>query len=136
MIEEAAAKKPKADALLVHERGRHPMKRALALTLAVAVLASNAHTASAAPYYKWQCGQYTVILHGSSFGSPEPYASIVFEPHVPSRDIHFKWDLDHSPLKQVDEPADWATFTGGVAYLNGKRCKDYVKKAPVPSQPM
>jgi hypothetical protein len=73
------------------------MKRALALTLAVAVLASNAHTASATPHYKWQCGRYTVTLHVSSAGSPEPYAEITFEPRFPSQDIRFKWDGNHPP---------------------------------------
>jgi len=110
------------------------MTKCIAYALAAALLASGAHTASATPYYKWQCGQYTVTLHASNVGSPEPYGSIAFEPHFPSRDIRFKWNVDHSALRQVDEPAEWAVFTGGVAYLNGKRCKEYVAKAGA-SQP-
>jgi hypothetical protein len=84
--------------------------------------------AQATPKYKWQCGQYIVTLHASSAGSEEPYASIVFEPRFPGGDIHFKWDRNNIPAKRVDEPDDWAIFTGGKAFLDGKRCKDYVPK--------
>jgi len=53
--------------------------------------------------------------------------SIVFEPRFPKGfDIHFKWNGHHPPAKMVDEPGEWATLTGGNAFLNGKRCKDYV----------
>jgi hypothetical protein len=38
-------------------------------------------------------------------------------------------------LHETSRRAGTATLTGGKAYLNGKRCKDYVKEAPVPSQP-
>jgi hypothetical protein len=54
--------------------------------------------------------------------------------HFPPGEIRFWWDRSHPPAKQVDEPGDWATFTGSKAFLNGKRCKDYVYVKPKSSE--
>src|SRR5262249_53313937 len=104
------------------------MKKTLLTSIASLFLATGA--AHATPIYKWQCGQYTVILHASSVGAPETqrYAYIMFKAlFPPGQDVHFKWPHSGAP-KLIDDPTeeDWAVFTGGKAFLNGKRCKDYV----------
>ena len=98
------------------------MKKLLLTSIAALLMATSA--ARATPQYKWQSGQYTVTLHASGVGSEEPWASITFEPRFPSGDIRFKWDRGHPPAKPVDEPGDYATFTGGKVFLNGKRCNE------------
>jgi hypothetical protein len=110
-------------------------KLLLAGVAALSVLsASAAHTT---PFYKWQCGKYTVILHAVSPGAPESerWSSLTVKPHWPKPFgvVHFKWDA--MGMKQVDDDEeDFATYTGGKASLNGKRCKDYVYK-PNPCGP-
>jgi hypothetical protein len=104
------------------------MKKLLLAGVAVLLMATGA--AHASPIYKWQCGQYTVILHGSSVGTPESerWSYVMFKPSFPpGQDVHFKWPHSGAP-KPVDDPEeeDFAVFTGGKAFLNGKRCKDYV----------
>jgi hypothetical protein len=107
----------------------------LAGVAALSVLCASA--AHAKPVFKWQCGKFTVSLHESSVlvADEERYGSLTFEPHFPvrrddqpgpRRSIHFEWDLEHYPTKETGEPGDYPVLTGGRAFLNGKRCKDYV----------
>jgi len=103
------------------------MKKLLLTSIAALFLATG--TAQASPIYKWQCGKHAVTIQykppwqtsdGESF-----YAYIQFEPRFPSDDIHFKWDRNKLNVKEIPD-GDWPTYTGGKAWLNGKRCKVYV----------
>ena len=103
------------------------------LLAGIAALFLATGAAHAGPFYKWQCGEYTVTVQHKppqQTSNDRFYGYIQIEPYLPSHDVHFKWNLDpNAPnAKEVDDPegVDWGTFTGGKASLNGKRCKDYV----------
>jgi hypothetical protein len=105
---------------------------------ALAVLTASA--ASTKPLIKWQCGRTLVILHESSFGAERHSVTIEFKPAV-RRNYSFEWNADFE-RKWVDEPnpgqmeVDYGVATGDEAWLNGKRCKDYVpSKKPRGEQP-
>ena len=115
----------------------HPRLLMKTLLLAgVAVLFLATGTAHAKPVIKWQCGRTLVMLHENSFGAPRHWPSgnetersvyIEFKPVVRGNKIlSFEWDPDFE-RKWIDNPqGDYGTATGGEAWLNGKRCKDYV----------
>jgi hypothetical protein len=114
-----------------------PRRRLVSGAFSIAVLFLATGAAHARPVFKWQCGKITVSLHESSVmvADDERYGSLTFEPHLPvrrddqpgpRRSIHFAWDLEHYPTKETGEPGDYPVLTGGRAFLNGKRCKDYV----------
>ena len=104
------------------------------LIIAVAALFLATPAANAKPVIKWQCGRTVVSLHESSFGTPDEHYSvnISFKPAV-RRNYSFEWNTKFE-RKEIEEPnpteteIDWGVATGGKAYLNGKRCKDYVPK--------
>jgi hypothetical protein len=102
------------------------------MLLLAGVAALSISAAQAKPLIKWQCGRTLVILHESSFGAPKHFVSIEFKP-ISRRSLYFEWDTDFE-RKSIDEPetgrgeADYGTATGGEAFLNGKRCNDYVPR--------
>jgi len=106
------------------------MKKALLAGIAALFLATGA--AHAKPVIKWQCGRTVVSLHESSFGTPDEHYSveISFKPAV-HRNYSFAWN-PRFERKEIEEPnptetgGEWGGATGGEAWLNGKRCKDYI----------
>jgi hypothetical protein len=102
------------------------MLRSLLFAAVGALSVLSASGASAAPEYKYQCGRYTVTLFGTGVDPEDAYNEISFRPPLPNFEFHFKWQGGDFARKQVDEEGEWAIYTGGKAWLNGKRCKDYV----------
>jgi hypothetical protein len=116
------------------------------LLLAVAALLV-ATSANARPFYKWQCGEYVVTLHGSTMMAPDEkrYESMAFKPKLPEDrrgriSIIFSWSgpVDKEVKAAEDYEGEWGVYTGGKAFLNGKRCKDYqpktsMEEAPIPA---
>jgi hypothetical protein len=91
------------------------MKPVLAYALAGIVLASSAHTATAAPE-RWQCGEIAVTVWSiGKYPNPATY-KIMFEGitseavGLAGAGIHFKWGHDF--------------------YVNGKRCEKVLPREP------